>query len=81
MAKKTIRKATTAAEPKAEKTGHVVRIEGVKFDVEKAVRLYKEGKSISDIAKAMGYPKGKGNNRTHAALMKAGVAKPRPSEK
>jgi hypothetical protein len=40
-----------------------------------------EGKKISEIALALGFPKNSGQNRTHAALVKAGVAKSRESEK
>ncbi len=54
---------------------------GIKLDVDKAVAMYKAGKTISEIAQAMGFPKGSGNNRTHAVLVQAGARKPRPSEK
>ena len=70
-----------AAKPEAEKAARVERIDGVKFNIDKAVSMYKSGKAVSEIAQAMGYPKGKGNNRTHAALVAAGAAKARPSEK
>jgi hypothetical protein len=45
----------------------------VKFDVKRIVRLYKAGKNVSQIAQAIGYPAGHGNNRTRAVLEKAGV--------
>jgi hypothetical protein len=47
----------------------------VHFNVERIVRLFKEGKNVSEIAQAVGYPKGHGNNRTRAALVKAGLIK------
>jgi hypothetical protein len=47
----------------------------VKFDVKRIVRLYKAGKNVSQIAQAIGYPRGRGNNRTRAALVKAGLYK------
>jgi hypothetical protein len=47
----------------------------VKFNVNRIVKLYKEGKNVSQIAQAVGYPKGTGQNRTRAALVFAGVYK------
>lgn len=47
----------------------------VKFNVARIVKLYKAGKNVSRIAQAVGYPKGHGQNRTRAALVKAGVYK------
>jgi len=40
----------------------------VKFDVKRIARLYKSGKNVSQIAQALGYPKGHGQNRTRVAL-------------
>jgi hypothetical protein len=54
---------------------------GIRFEIDKAVKLYKEGKKISEIALAQGFSKNSGQNRTLAALVKPGVAKPRESEK
>lgn len=45
------------------------------FDTAKAVALYQQGQKIVDIAVALGYPRGQGNNRTRAALKAAGVYK------
>ncbi|MGO9648945.1 MAG: hypothetical protein ACLPOO_12920 [Terriglobales bacterium] len=45
----------------------------VKFDVRRIVKQFKAGKNVSEIAQAIGYPKGHGQNRTRAALVKAGV--------
>jgi hypothetical protein len=45
------------------------------FDTAKAVALYQQGQKIVDIAVALGYPRGSGNNRTRAALKAAGVYK------
>jgi hypothetical protein len=47
----------------------------VRFNVKRIVALYKAGKNVSQIAQAIGYPAGHGNNRTRAALVKAGVYK------
>ena len=47
----------------------------VKFNVKRIVKLLKAGKNVSQIAQAIGYPKGHGQNRTRAALVKAGVHK------
>jgi hypothetical protein len=47
----------------------------VKFNVARIVKLYKAGKNVSQIAQAIGYPAGHGNNRTRAALEQAGVYK------
>ena len=47
----------------------------VKFNVARIVKLYKAGKNVSQIAQTIGYPAGHGNNRTRAALEKAGVYK------
>jgi len=48
----------------------------VRFNVKRIVRLYQDGKKVSEIARAVGYPAGHGQNRTRAALVKAGVHKP-----
>lgn len=45
------------------------------FSAARAVQLYATGKNVSEIAQAFGYPKGKGNNRTRAVLITAGVYK------
>jgi hypothetical protein len=44
----------------------------VRFNVKRIVKLYKDGKNVSQIAQAIGYPAGHGNNRTHAAAGKSG---------
>jgi hypothetical protein len=49
----------------------------VKFDPARIVALHKEGKNVSQIAQAIGYLKGHGNNRVRDALLKAGVYKRR----
>ncbi len=43
--------------------------------VARAIRLYKAGKRVSDIAVMLGYERGKGQNRVAAALVKAGIYK------
>jgi hypothetical protein len=45
----------------------------VNFSVKRAVRLYRKGKNVSEIADAFGNPPRHGNNRLHNALIKAGV--------
>lgn len=51
---------------------------GVNFDAARCVELYKSGKRVVDIAVAMGYNRGHGQNRVRAALVKAGVYKVTP---
>ena len=41
------------------------------------VKMYKAGKNVSQIAQAVGYPRGRGQNRCRAVLLKAGVYKAR----
>lgn len=41
------------------------------------IALYKRGKNVSEIAQAIGYPKGHGNNKVRHALLKAGIYKGR----
>jgi hypothetical protein len=53
----------------------------VKFNVTRIVKLYKDGKNVSQIAQAVGYPKGAGQNRTRTALVFAGVYKKKPASK
>lgn len=45
----------------------------VKFDPARIIALHKEGKNVSQIAQAIGYPKGHGNNRTRRVLVAAGL--------
>jgi hypothetical protein len=45
----------------------------VNFNVTRILKLYKAGKKISEIVQAIGYPRGRGQNRCRAALEKAGV--------
>lgn len=47
----------------------------VKQFAARAIRLYKAGKRVSDIAVALGYERGHGQNRVAAALVKAGIYK------
>ena len=47
----------------------------VKFDHNKILALFKAGKNLTDIAEAIGFPRGVGQNRTAAVLIKAGVYK------
>lgn len=48
---------------------------GKPFDVDKAIALYKEKVTVPNIAVALGYKPGQGQNRTRAALRAAGVYK------
>lgn len=52
-----------------------MKFKKVKFDVARIKRLYRAGKNVSQIALAIGYPAGHGNNRTRNAFIKAGVYK------
>lgn len=45
----------------------------VKFSAERVISLHKEGKNVSQIAQACGYPPGHGNNRTRRVLVAAGL--------
>jgi hypothetical protein len=47
----------------------------VNFDVAKIAKLFKEGKNVSQISIAIGYPKNVGQNRTRKALVQAGLLK------
>lgn len=47
----------------------------VKFDPAKILALHKEGKCVSEIAQAIGYPKNAGNNRVRRVLEQAKVAR------
>ena len=84
----TVEKPTKVAKPKAKKAarkpakksgkpGKASKKYDVNFSVNRAVALYErgKGKSVSEIAQAMGYPKGHGNNRVANALIAAGVYK------
>jgi hypothetical protein len=75
---KATKKSTKAPhKAKATKAPNSAAYPDVHFNVERIVRLYtKEGKNVSQIAQAIGYPFGHGNNRTKAALVAAGVWKP-----
>jgi hypothetical protein len=45
----------------------------VNFSPARIVKMYKAGKNVSQIAQAIGYPRGRGQNRCRAVLVKAGV--------
>lgn len=47
----------------------------VKFSPARIKRLYRGGKLVSEIARAIGYPSGHGQNRVRAVLIKAGAYK------
>ncbi len=46
----------------------------------KAVQMYQNGRKVVNIAVAMGYERGHGQNRVRAALTKAGIYKNSPSK-
>ena len=50
-----------------------VTTNGITFDATKCVEMFKANAKIVDIAVAMGYPRGSGQNRVRAALAKAGL--------
>jgi len=56
--------------------GKAVKYKRVKFNVAKIVAMYKSGKPVSHIAKAIGYPPNTGQNRVSNVLLKAGLKKP-----
>jgi hypothetical protein len=45
----------------------------VRWNPARIKRLYKGGKNVSEIAQAIGYPLGHGNNRTRNLLVAAGL--------
>lgn len=47
----------------------------ISFDAAKAVEMYRAGTKVVDIAMKFGYPRGSGQNRVRAALIKAAVYK------
>lgn len=49
------------------------KVRKVYFSIARIVKLFKSGKRVSEIARAVGYPRGHGQNRVNAALVKAGV--------
>lgn len=48
----------------------------INFNAGRVQAMYKAGKNVSQIAQAMGYAKGKGNNRVRNVLISAGVYQP-----
>lgn len=69
-----------AAKAKAEKAPRKTKY---KVDMEPArvKAMFKEHKTVSATALALGFKKGTGNNRTHAALVKLGLVEARKGEK
>lgn len=51
----------------------------VKWNPARIKRLFKAGKNVSQIAQAVGYPAGHGNNRVRNLLVKEGLYKNRPA--
>jgi hypothetical protein len=58
----------------------MVKYKKVKFNPKRILKLYAAGKNVCQIAQALGYPKGKGQNRTRKVLVKAGVYKKRAAK-
>lgn len=74
-ATKPAKKVKTAKASKPAKAHKSAAYPDVHFNVERICKLFKDGKNVSQIAQAVGYPVGHGNNRTRAALVKAGLIK------
>ena len=53
----------------------------VNLDPDRVKAAFKEHKTVSATAQALGFKKGTGNNRTHAALVKLGLVEPRQGDK
>jgi hypothetical protein len=75
-------KAAKKAAHKPAKKAKAPKSFDVKFDVARIVKLYDKGKgkSVSEIAQAIGYPKGHGNNRVANCLIREGVFKGQRTE-
>jgi hypothetical protein len=73
MANKKARKKTAAKEIAVGATSK--KFSDVKFDPARIVALFKDGKCVSEIAQAIGYPKNAGNNRVRRVLEQAGLKK------
>ena len=55
--------------------GRATKYKKVKLNPRRVVAMYKDGKNVSQIALAVGYPANTGNNRVRRVLMAAGVYK------
>jgi hypothetical protein len=55
--------------------GKAVKYKKVKVSPARVIALYKDGKKVSEIALAIGYPKNTGQNRIRRILMAAGIYK------
>jgi hypothetical protein len=71
------------AQPKSQPKEKALRKTKFKVDMDAArvKAMFKEHKTVSATALALGFPKGKGNNRTHAALCALGLVGPRKGAK
>jgi hypothetical protein len=69
-----------AAKAKAEKAPRKTKYK-VNMDPERVKKLFRENKTVSATALALGYPKGTGNNRTYAALVKLSLIHKREGDK
>lgn len=72
-AKKQTKKAAPASKKSIAVGTTTEKYSDVKFDPARIMALHKEGKNVSQIAQAIGYPAGHGNNRTRRVLEAAGL--------
>lgn len=70
MAKKTKKAAASEI-----KVGTASKYKKLQFDPARIIALFKDGKNVSQIALACGYPKNTGHNRTRRVLVAAGLYK------
>ena len=70
-------KAAKVAKPKAPRKSKY----NVNMDPDRVKALYKEHKTVSATALALGFKKNTGNNRTHAALVELGLVDARKGDK
>jgi len=71
------------AQPKSQVKEKAARKTKFKVDMnpDRVKAMFKHHKTVSATALALGFPKGKGNNRTHAALVKLGLLAARQGDK
>lgn len=69
-----------AARPKSEKSARKAKYK-VDMDPARVKAMFKEHKTVSATALALGFPKNTGNNKTHAALVALGLVDARKGEK
>ena len=72
--------ASISKKAKAEKASRKSRYD-VEMEPARVKGLFKKHKTVAATALALGYPKGTGNNRTHAALVELGLVEARKGDK